>query len=337
MNTKDLISVIIPVYNVEQYLSRCIDSVINQTYKNLEIILIDDGSTDNSGKICDEYATKDKRIKVIHKQNWGVASARNIGLDIAKGEYIGFVDSDDYIEPDMYEILYSLLIKNKVKVSCCDYFIFNKKEKKYVPSLDNTINGVLSFNETLNTNTGHSGCNVNKLYSKNLIENIRFNETLIFGEDYVFMIDIFMKAKKIAFCKDVKYYYYYNTNSVTKRKIFKKEYLKYIEFYYKLINYCKENNLKIGYKKFKTKLIGYWFISFLTWIAREKPIKNKESLKFLLHCIKQDIFYLLFGNFTIKLKCFLLLSCINFTLTSKLYRLMLKIKKIKYNLRNHKK
>ena len=99
----ELISVILPVYNVQQYLEKCIESVVNQTYKNLEIILIDDGSTDMSGKICDEFAEKDGRIKVIHSKNGGVSAARNIGLDIATGEYIGFVDSDDWIESQMYE------------------------------------------------------------------------------------------------------------------------------------------------------------------------------------------------------------------------------------------
>ena len=95
---KEKISVIIPVYNVEKYLKRCLDSVINQTYKNLEIILVDDGSTDNSGKICDEYAKNDKRIIVIHKENGGVSVARNIGLDICTGDYVNFIDSDDWID-----------------------------------------------------------------------------------------------------------------------------------------------------------------------------------------------------------------------------------------------
>ena len=98
----DLISVIVPVYNVEEYLDRCIESIVNQTYKNLEILLIDDGSTDNSYNICDKWAKKDNRIKVVHKENGGVSSARNVGLDVATGDYIGFVDSDDYISIDMY-------------------------------------------------------------------------------------------------------------------------------------------------------------------------------------------------------------------------------------------
>lgn len=101
-----LISIIVPIYNVELYLEKCIESIINQTYKNLEIILVDDGSTDSCGKICDEYAKKDNRIKVIHKINGGLSDARNKGMEIAKGKYIGFVDGDDYVASDMYETLY---------------------------------------------------------------------------------------------------------------------------------------------------------------------------------------------------------------------------------------
>ena len=109
-----LISVIVPVYNVEDYLDRCIESIINQTYKNLEIILVDDGSTDSSGKKCDEYALRDGRIKVFHKENGGVSSARNMGLDIATGDYIGFVDSDDLLEHNMYEMLLNNAEKHNV-------------------------------------------------------------------------------------------------------------------------------------------------------------------------------------------------------------------------------
>ena len=115
----DLISVIVPVYNVEDYLDRCINSIINQTYKNLEIILVDDGSTDSSGRKCDDFALKDDRIKVLHKENGGVSSARNAGLDVATGDYIGFVDSDDTIESNMYELLFNNAIEYHTKVSSC--------------------------------------------------------------------------------------------------------------------------------------------------------------------------------------------------------------------------
>ena len=116
-----LISIIVPVYNVEKYLSKCIDSIINQTYKNIEIILIDDGSTDSSGAICDKYALVDSRIHVLHIENSGVSNARNVGLNHATGDYIGFVDSDDYIEPNMYELLLEELIADDVDVVQCNH------------------------------------------------------------------------------------------------------------------------------------------------------------------------------------------------------------------------
>lgn len=112
----DLVSVIVPVYNVEKYLARCLDSIINQTYTNLEIILVDDGSKDSSGQICDEYAAKDQRIKVIHKQNGGLSSARNAGLDIASGSYIEFVDSDDWIDKDTVKENLELIINENSNV-----------------------------------------------------------------------------------------------------------------------------------------------------------------------------------------------------------------------------
>lgn len=129
--TKPKISIIVPVYKAEPYLRKCIDSILNQTFKDFELILVDDGSPDRCGEICDEYALKDSRIKIIHKENSGRSSARNVGLDIAQGEYIGFVDSDDWIEPDMYEVLYS-----KAKIESADIIALNYNccigEKKYL-------------------------------------------------------------------------------------------------------------------------------------------------------------------------------------------------------------
>ena len=121
----DLISIIVPVYNVEKYLVKCLESIINQTYKYLEIILIDDGSTDGSGRICDEYAKKDNRIKVSHKGNGGLSSARNVGLDMSAGQYIAFVDSDDWLELDMYEYL----MKNRAidGITVCGYYQGDEK------------------------------------------------------------------------------------------------------------------------------------------------------------------------------------------------------------------
>ena len=118
---KDLITVVIPVYNVERYLRKCIDTVCNQTYRNTQIILVDDGSNDGCGIICDEAARKDKRIVVIHKSNGGLSDARNRGIDIARGKYITFIDSDDYISEDYLEYLYGILKKNNAQISICGH------------------------------------------------------------------------------------------------------------------------------------------------------------------------------------------------------------------------
>ena len=123
MNKNVKISIIVPVYKVEKYLDKCVNSIVGQTYKNLEIILVDDGSPDNCPAMCDEWAQKDSRIKVIHKKNGGLSSARNAGLDACTGDYIGFVDSDDWIEPDMYEYLLNIGMKNNADVSRCEFVI----------------------------------------------------------------------------------------------------------------------------------------------------------------------------------------------------------------------
>ena len=134
------ISVIVPVYNVEQYLERCVDSIINQTYKNLEILLVNDGSTDNSGQLCDELAKKDDRIRVIHKENGGLSDARNVGIDEAEAELIGFIDSDDYIDEDMYETLYRQLRESNADLSMCGHYdVFHQIPEKQVPHHDAVI------------------------------------------------------------------------------------------------------------------------------------------------------------------------------------------------------
>jgi glycosyltransferase involved in cell wall biosynthesis len=128
-----LISIIVPIYNIAEYASECIQSLINQTYKNIEIILVDDGSTDHSPAICDEFAEQDERIKVIHKRNGGLSDARNAGLDVATGEYIGFVDGDDWVDEDMYETLYHLIYEHQADISICTHYteLPNRTKVKY--------------------------------------------------------------------------------------------------------------------------------------------------------------------------------------------------------------
>lgn len=206
---EDLVSIIIPVYQVEKYLEKCLESVINQTYKKIEVILIDDGSKDNSGKICDEYAQKDKRIIVIHKNNEGVSKARNVGIECAKGTYITFVDSDDFIHKDYIEKLYELCKHNNADLSICGTknILENekvvKKSRKYKKNLDKEDGMKELLNEKYYT------CVIwAKMYKKELFKNIRFNEKTKIAEDLEVLYKVLDKCKKISINTFENLYYY---------------------------------------------------------------------------------------------------------------------------------
>lgn len=222
-----LISIIVPVYNVEKYLEKCINSIINQTYKNLNIILINDGSTDNSGKICDEFKSKDSRIKVIHKENGGLSDARNAGLKIANGEYIGFVDSDDYIAPDMFETLYNLTQKYDAEISIVSFYeIYNTKTIGVRDSRQlQQMNKIEAIKELLLDSKIQSYA-WNKLFKKNLFENLKFPTDKNF-EDIATTLLLFEKANKIVLFEDPKYYYLRRDDSIVGVRNYKtyKDYL----------------------------------------------------------------------------------------------------------------
>ena len=206
---KESISIIIPIYNVEKYLNRCIDSIINQTYINLEIILVDDGSTDNCPKICDEYAKKDSRIKVIHKKNGGVSSARNSGIINSSGEYIGFIDPDDYIEPTMYEELLYNLKKTNTKISMCGYSeVKNGKVVKSYTYNNQIISSEQAIKDMFNGTFMGTVCN--KLFMKKLIlneKNILFNKNVHLWEDMLFLCEVLEPNLNISVCSNLLYNY----------------------------------------------------------------------------------------------------------------------------------
>ena len=223
MEKQPLISVIVPVYNVEQYLPRCLDSIINQTYTNLEILLIDDGATDNSGKICDEYAQKDNRIRVFHKENGGQASARNLALDNATGEYVAFVDSDDYIEKEMYQKLLSAIQENEADLALCNYRriqIDLKQELVGDCERDNDampLTGVFNGKDCLSfLYQGTSGIFTSpctKLYHKAILNDVRFPVGKKAHEDEYVTHQIFYNATKAVLIPDKLYYYVQRGNS----------------------------------------------------------------------------------------------------------------------------
>ncbi len=213
------ISIIVPVYKVEEYLPRCIDSILAQTFTDFELILVDDGSPDNCGKICDEYAKKDERIIVIHKENGGQSSARNAGLDIAKGNYIGFVDSDDFISPDMYRILFDLIIKENADISeiQMERTSNNTISKDLIRTNLYTVNcGLDLLPKLYQAGTGNCVLAVwNKIYKSEIFSNIRFEEGTIF-EDTLIVPFLYHKAQKVIISQNVCYFYYQGGTSTTR-------------------------------------------------------------------------------------------------------------------------
>jgi glycosyltransferase involved in cell wall biosynthesis len=212
-----LISIIIPVYKVESYLVKCVESVMNQSYRNLEIILVDDGSPDNCGEICDQFASIDNRIKVIHKENGGLSSARNAGLKIATGDFIGFVDSDDWIEKCMYEYLVAKAIQEDADIVQCGFqavFPNGKIERQYLFEDERyTTNQAI-----LDAYFSQTKINVvvwNKLYKRDLIKDIRMVEGRL-NEDTMFSLEVMLQSNKVVSIGKVYYNYLLRDTSIMK-------------------------------------------------------------------------------------------------------------------------
>ncbi len=210
MNKEHLITVIIPIYNVEKYLDRCIQSVVGQTYKNLEIILVDDGSPDGCPLICDEWAKRDIRIKVIHKKNGGLSDARNTGLSVAKGEYIGFVDSDDYILPEMYEKLMEAIQQTRADLAICDCERVYDRTGGTIYDVSPIRNEILNREQALEKlaekHWWHYVVAWNKLYTRKSLKNVRFPVGKIHEDQFV-IHEVFANCDKII-CLEEKFYRY---------------------------------------------------------------------------------------------------------------------------------
>lgn len=219
-----LISVIIPVYNVEEYIIRCLDSVVSQTYKNIEVLLVDDGSTDRSGEICDKYAKEYNFINVYHQKNGGQSVARNYAIDRAKGEYYIFVDSDDYIESDMIESLINAIIKYKTKIACCGRYILseydNIQKEEFVFEEDQIWDSYTAIKRMLMFK-GIDSASWDKIYHKSLFEHLRYPVGVL-HDDLVIIPKIMIKAGKIVHIGYPKYYYVQREGSVTSQKFSKK-------------------------------------------------------------------------------------------------------------------
>lgn len=205
-----MISVIVPVFNVEKYINQCIDSILNQTYHDIEIILVDDGSTDSSGKICDEYQKKDNRIIVIHKSNGGLSSARNAGVEIATGEYISFIDSDDWVENDFLESLYNCCIMYQAEIAVCriQKRVEENQETQEYENFTECWSGRLAVeNRVLKEKIYCIQTSVwNKLYSREIIKDMSFPEGKYY-EDIVYSTQAMLNSERVAYTNDALYNY----------------------------------------------------------------------------------------------------------------------------------
>lgn len=217
---KDLISVIVPVYNVEQYLNKCVESILNQTYTNIEVIIVDDGSTDSCGEMCDSYRKRDDRVCVIHKKNGGLSEARNVGIDVARGEYLVFVDSDDYVATNMLEDMYKVINSDGTKISVCGYTDVDDKDNELDIAHSFAKQSVVTEREfwQLYYDGGSMYCAVawNKMYARKLFDDIRYDVGKI-NEDEFILHKLISNCDKISLISDKYYYYRHRASSIMNR------------------------------------------------------------------------------------------------------------------------
>ena len=216
MNCAAKISVIIPVYNVQDYLARCVDSVLAQTYKDLEIILVDDGSHDTSGDICDEYDLKYRFVRVIHKSNGGLSDARNAGLDVAQGEYVTFIDADDYVHPNFAETLIDTIKKTGAQIAACTWQELKDGDTPRMVRLEKASCKTYSQQEAINTvfyqgALNHSACS--RIFERQLFDDLRFPEGALY-EDLAVIYPLLRKVDKVALLKAPMYYYMHRAGSI---------------------------------------------------------------------------------------------------------------------------
>lgn len=321
-----LISVVIPVYNVQDYLDRCVESIAKQTYENLEVILVDDGSKDGSPKKCDEWAKKDNRITVIHKQNGGVSSARNAGIDKAKGEYISFVDSDDWLESNYFQEMLNILSNNNVEYITCGYkrvYEDGKIEEFNNDGSTLVIDSSEYIKEVLNVHPGYGFVHM-KLVKKEVLNNIRFNESLKVGEDALFNTMICEKIEKVAIYNKPLYNYYFNPESVVRKYD-----AGYVDKYYKSMEEMKKyllnkENIDLTYL--------YNYIAFhimLICVNYCYHPDNKDNMKSLKEVCNIPLFKEAIKKSKIKRFASKSRQITLFTLKSKLYFLTAAICKIR--------
>lgn len=284
-----MVSIIIPVYNVEKYLKACVDSVLCQTLKDIEIILVDDGSTDNSGNICDTYI-HDPKVNVIHKKNGGLSDARNAGVAVARADYIGFVDSDDYIEKDMYELLYNNMIDYNADLSCCGIFdvYANDTRLAYYSDKNKIETDAKEAIRLVMHGQYASVCAPNKLYKKSILCKHPFKVGKT-SEDAHFIIPYLTDIAKAIFDMSPKYYYVHREGTIT-TKPYRKTDLSIIEAYTNNRNIIKEKYpdlLELANFRF------YWALFYvIDKMIKTNSYGEENDYKDIVKRIKKEYFHI---------------------------------------------
>lgn len=281
---EELVTVVIPVYKVEKYIDKCIESILNQTYSNLEIILVDDGSPDNCGKICDNYIEKDVRIKVVHKENGGLSDARNAGIDIANGKYITFVDSDDYIDSEYVELLYKTIKKDKSDMAISSHKVIY--ENGTILKKATEEESILKPKEVLKRILYDDGIDLSawaKLYKIELFEEIRYPKGRLF-EDAATTYKLVDKCKKISIISKSTYNYIIRRNSITNVNFSEKK-MDLIISTEEMCSYIKKKypDLEMA----ANRRLMYAYLSTLTQLIKSNK-KNEKVEKKLYGYIKQN-------------------------------------------------
>lgn len=281
------ISIIVPVYNVQDYLKKCLESILIQTFESFELILVNDGSTDASLDICKAYMNKDSRIKLISQKNKGLSAARNTGIECSCGEYICFIDSDDFIEKNYLQILYERIIKSNADIVMCEYFLTNQKGKKITNISFNEPNNVkeLSGKQILSYVVAPKYmANVvswNKLYKKSIFDNLKYNVGRFYEDEFI-AFPLFFYTKKIAIIRIPLYNYVQRSNSIMHNPINDKKIIDRIDMYQSRLAFCKQKKLKI----YKNVIEQYkdWMITVNLKNIKNKKVKVKLQYDFRKYC-----------------------------------------------------
>lgn len=275
-----LVSIIVPIYKIEDCIKPCVDSILGQTYKNLEIILVDDGSPDECPKICDEYAKKDKRIIVIHKKNGGLSDARNVGIKKATGDFLFLLDGDDLILPETIEVLVENAEKHRADISVCAFFQFEQKAPREVGGSDEIV--VCDTEQALASMMYQKGCSNSawaKLYKKSLFEGIEYPKGELY-EDLPTTYKVFAKAEKVVLCSKELYGYRQRAGSIVKKKFTEKR-LRSLDFAKEQTEFIQENYPTIIKAAQNREFMDYFYI-FLELPPKGFPVierRLKEGMR----------------------------------------------------------